>query len=125
MVFLLLFALISSLIALRIFADNLRRHLAEARVIAPIFADRALPDLPSVSVIIPAYNEAENIQSCVDAVLNSSDSERLEVWVVDDQSTDETLAIVQAISDPRLNVLAGNPAPQVKRGWAKIGRVLR
>jgi glycosyltransferase involved in cell wall biosynthesis len=121
-VFLLLFALISSLIALRIFADNLRQHLAEARVIAPIFADRALPDLPSVSVIIPAYNEAENIQSCVDAVLNSSDFERLEVWVVDDQSTDETLAIVQAISDPRLNVLAGKPRPAgemwVGKNWA-------
>ncbi|MCY7276378.1 MAG: glycosyltransferase [Phormidesmis sp. CAN_BIN44] len=122
MVFLLLFALISSLIALRIFADNLCRHLAEARVIAPVSADRALPDLPSVSVIIPAYNEAENIQSCVNAVLNSSDSERLEVWVVDDQSTDDTLAIVQAISDPRLNVLAGKPRPAgetwVGKNWA-------
>ncbi len=116
MFFLLLFALIGSLIALRIFVSNLHRHLAEAKQISPVLADRDQPDLPSVSVVIPAYNEAENIQDCVNAVLNSSDYERLEVWVVDDQSSDETLAIVQAIQDPRLKVLAGEPRP-AGEGW--------
>jgi glycosyltransferase involved in cell wall biosynthesis len=64
-------------------------------------------------VIIPAYNEAANIRDCVNSVLKSSDlpPQKLEVWVVDDQSTDETLAIAQSISDPRLKVLAGQPRP--------------
>ncbi|MCY7320684.1 MAG: glycosyltransferase family 2 protein [Phormidesmis sp. CAN_BIN36] len=116
MFFLILFALIGSLIALRVFAGNLHRHLAEAKQISPVLADRDQPDLPSVSIVIPAYNEAENIRNCVNAVLNSSNSERLEVWVVDDQSSDQTLAIVQAIQDPRLKVLAGEPRP-AGEGW--------
>ena len=114
--FLLLFALIGSLIALRVFVGNLHQHLAEAKQISPVLADRDRLDLPSVSVVIPAYNEAENIQNCVNAVLNSSNNERLEVWVVDDQSSDQTLAIVQAIPDPRLKVLAGKSRP-VGEGW--------
>ena len=125
MFFLLLFALISSVIALRTFIDNLHRHLAEAQQISPVLADQDRLDLPSVSVVIPAYNEAENIQDCVNSVLNSSESEQLEVWVVDDQSSDETLAIVQAIPDPRLKVLAGKSRP-AGEGWVgKIGRALK
>jgi glycosyltransferase involved in cell wall biosynthesis len=69
-----------------------------------------------VSVIIPAYNEADNIRDCVLAVLGSvSATDSLEVWVVDDQSTDETLAIAQKLqtqlADPRLHVIAGKPRP--------------
>jgi glycosyltransferase involved in cell wall biosynthesis len=81
-----------------------------------------------VSVIIPAYNEAENIRECVLAVLKGSDwpTDRLEVWVVDDQSTDETLAIAQRLqtelADPRLRVVAGSPRPDgevwVGKNWA-------
>ena len=114
--FLLLFALISSLIALRIFGGNLHRHLAEAMQISPVLADRERSDLPSVTIVIPAFNEADNVRDCVNAVLNSSDSPQLEVWVVDDQSSDETLAIVQSITDPRVQVLAGKSRP-ADEGW--------
>lgn len=81
-----------------------------------------------VSVIIPAYNEAENIEDCVRSLLQSSDwdRDRLEVWVVDDQSTDDTLRIIQSLqatlSDLRLMVLAGAPRPAgeiwMGKNWA-------
>lgn len=81
-------------------------------------------NLPTISVIIPAYNEAENIYDCVTSVLKSSNlpSEKLEVWVVDDCSTDQTLAIARSISDPRLKVLAGQTRPAhetwMGKNWA-------
>jgi cellulose synthase/poly-beta-1,6-N-acetylglucosamine synthase-like glycosyltransferase len=86
------------------------------------------PKLPSISVIIPAYNEAKNIQACIQAVLESSQlsADRLEVWVVDDQSSDETLSLARQLAeqlqDPRLKILAGQLRPSdqiwVGKNWA-------
>ncbi|KAM3092212.1 glycosyltransferase [Phormidesmis sp. 146-35] len=113
----LLFVIVGALIGIQIFSDKLRSAIPQARqlaIISPLESD----DLPTVSVIIPAYNEAVNIRDCVDSVLKSSDlpAEKLEVWVVDDQSTDETLTIAQSILDPRVKVLAGQPRP-VNETW--------
>ena len=79
--------------------------------------------LPKISVIIPAYNETDNIQDCVTSVLGSTDLsvDNLEVWVVDDQSTDDTLTILktlqQNLGDLRLKLLPGLPRPE-KTVWA-------
>lgn len=82
----------------------------------------------SISVIIPAYNEADNIVECLQALLGSTSlsAEVLEVWVVDDQSTDDTLEIAQGLQaelkDPRLNILPGQPRPPgqtwMGKNWA-------
>jgi cellulose synthase/poly-beta-1,6-N-acetylglucosamine synthase-like glycosyltransferase len=80
-------------------------------------------ELPQVTVIVPAYNESDNIRDCLSAVLASSEMgpEQMRVVVIDDQSTDETLAIAQAFQsehpDPRLQVIAGQPRPDVE-SWA-------
>lgn len=84
----------------------------------------------TVSVIIPAYNEADNIEACVRSVLQNTAlaAEPLEVWVVDDQSSDDTLTIAQTLqqtlSDPRLRVLAGKPRPEQQtwmgKNWACV-----
>ncbi|AEH25523.1 glycosyltransferase [Pyrococcus yayanosii] len=59
--------------------------------------------MPSVSVIIPAYNEAENIERAVRAALEQ-EYPVLEVIVVDDGSEDDTFERVARINDPRLKV---------------------
>ncbi len=75
-----------------------------------------------VAVIIPAYNEADNIEGCVTSVLESTEAatESITVWVVDDQSSDRTLEIAQTLqttlNDPRFNILVGQPRPQ-DEGW--------
>lgn len=50
--------------------------------------------LPSVSILIPAYNAAAFIGDCLDSVLLQEGAE-LEIIVVDDGSTDGTIEIVE------------------------------
>jgi dolichol-phosphate mannosyltransferase len=56
-------------------------------------------------VIVPTYNECENIARLIDRVL--SQDPRLEILVVDDGSPDGTAAIVQGVMErePRVHVL--------------------
>src|SRR5215212_8612785 len=67
---------------------------------------------PLVSVVIPARNEAHNIERCVRSVL-SSDYPRYEVTVVDDSSTDGTGDIARALArtDERLRVVETGALP--------------
>jgi chlorobactene glucosyltransferase len=79
------------------------------------FAPIAGPDAPLVSVIVPARNEAHNIEPCVRSIL-ASVHPRLEVIVVDDQSTDGTREILTSLQarDPRLLVFT---TEQLPHGW--------
>ena len=68
---------------------------------------------PPVSVIVPAFNEAVNIERSVRS-LDTSDYPELEVLVVDDGSTDGTGDLVERLDLPRTRVLrqenSGKPA---------------
>ena len=73
---------------------------------------------PLVSVIIPARDEAANIEACVRSVLATA-YQPIEVIVVDDRSTDDTAAIVARIarepaSAGRVTLLRGEELPA---GW--------
>lgn len=59
---------------------------------------------PYFSVIIPTYNRAGMIGSAVEHVLTQSFTD-LELIVVDDGSTDNTRAVLDAIEDHRLTVV--------------------
>lgn len=59
---------------------------------------------PLVSVVIPAYNRAETIARSVDSVLQQ-DYRHIELLVVDDASSDETVEILAQYADPRLRVI--------------------
>lgn len=73
---------------------------------------------PLVSVIIPARNEAPNIEPCVRSIL-AARYEPLEVIVVDDRSTDGTGDIVERLARSaeargRLRLVRG---PELPPGW--------
>jgi glycosyltransferase involved in cell wall biosynthesis len=69
--------------------------------------------VPAVSVVIPSYNHAAYLAEAVRSVLDQTLRD-LELIVVDDGSTDDSLAVLAGIGDPRLRVVsqpnAGAPA---------------
>jgi chlorobactene glucosyltransferase len=68
-----------------------------------------------VSLLIPCRNEANNIATCVSHLLQQ-DYSRFEVLVLDDQSDDDTAAIVRSFAkqDGRVRLLKGQSLPD---GW--------
>lgn len=76
-----------------------RRHARSAERAPP-----AAEDLPRVSVIVPAYNEAVGIEAAVRS-LAASDHTELEVVVVDDGSTDGTADVVRSLDLPRVRLV--------------------
>ena len=51
-------------------------------------------EIPKISIVIPAYNEEGFISSCLDALTKQTTSGKFEVIVVNNNSTDNTLKIV-------------------------------
>jgi glycosyltransferase involved in cell wall biosynthesis len=64
---------------------------------------------PTISVIIPAYNQARYISTAIQSVLGQT-YPHFELVVVDDGSTDETPRILSSIQDPRLRVVTQSNA---------------
>jgi cellulose synthase/poly-beta-1,6-N-acetylglucosamine synthase-like glycosyltransferase len=93
-ILLLAVALVGFIVALRVvlvFGFAVYHVRAEKR--SPV----APPFLPSVAVIVPAYNESVGIERAVRS-LAASDYPDFEVIVVDDGSTDDTAEIVDALA---------------------------
>lgn len=53
--------------------------------------------MPKISIIIPSYNEENNISRCLDSVLNQTFTD-FEVLCVDDGSSDSTFEIIKQYS---------------------------
>ena len=92
------------------------RIVRAARLAAPLEnqIDRDVT-VPTISVIIPARNEASRIRACLEAIVGASGVH--EVIVVDDESSDETAAIASRLG---ATVLNGKPLPDgwVGKAWA-------
>ena len=75
-----------------------------------------LDGTPLISILVPARNEARNIQRCVECLLAQT-WPNFELIVLDDRSTDRTPEILRQISerDGRLKILHGADLPP---GWA-------
>jgi len=69
-------------------------------------------DGPMVSVLVPARNEEQNIERCLNSLQNQFYS-KYEILVLDDSSTDKTLEILNRIaaSDNKVRVINGKPLP--------------
>ncbi len=76
---------------------------------------------PLVSIIIPARDEARNIERCVRSVLATTYAP-IEVIVVDDRSTDGTAEIVEPATGNRLRLVRGvePPAGWFGKQWAIV-----
>jgi dolichyl-phosphate beta-glucosyltransferase len=86
------------------------------------WAKEPLTTVPRISVVIPAYNEAERILPTVGAIAAymSSRAETWELIVADDGSHDNTVQLLQELELVNMNVLAaernGGKGKAVRRG---------
>lgn len=76
---------------------------------------------PLVSVLIPARNEEENIERCLESVVKQTYS-NFEIYVLNDSSTDNTATIVQELKKKysKINLIEGKPLQDGYTGknWA-------
>jgi len=70
-------------------------------------------DLPSVTVCIPARNEAHALMDCLQKVIES-DYEKLEIIVLDDVSGDDTSALIKSFASEGVRFVQGSALPH---GW--------
>ena len=87
-----------------------------------IFKNPIVKKLPSVTVIVPAYNEEENIGKCLNAVKKLDyPKNKLKIIAVNDGSTDRTADIVKKIKGVRLiNKKNGGKASAMNYGMKFI-----
>ena len=109
------------ILALASLAAWLKLGLFQGRFWEATTAPAAPPpaEWPGVVVVIPARNEAEGIGAAVGSLLRQAYPGRLQVVVVDDQSTDGTTDLARAAAadagaSDRLTVISGAP---LQPGW--------
>src|SRR6478609_1812084 len=59
---------------------------------------------PRVTVVIPCYNYGRYLGPCVASALDGQDGVDVDVIIIDDKSTDDSLATAREIADERNNV---------------------
>ena len=97
-----------------IFLLNLALNL---RSLKSLRSDAKVPGpAPLISILIPARDEELNIANCLES-LQKQDYPNFEILVLDDNSSDDTAAIVErfAAKDNRIQLLRGKPLPE---DWA-------
>jgi chlorobactene glucosyltransferase len=97
-----------------IFMLNLTLNLRSLRTLRP---DAKAPEpAPLVSILIPARDEEANIAACLES-LQKQDYPNFEILVLDDNSSDNTPAVVEAMAaqDSRIRLIRGEPLPE---DWA-------
>jgi len=60
---------------------------------------------PAVSFVVLAYNHARFIRDCIDSILAQEETIPFEIIVIDDCSSDGTVAVLDSYADPRLTVI--------------------
>ena len=99
---------------------NAMQLLPELPNLTAVSWDAAPPGMPTLTVVVPARDEAESIAATLDALL-MADYPGLRILVVDDRSTDGTAAIVDdyvaANAERKPGKLAAIHIADLPEGW--------
>lgn len=57
-----------------------------------------------VSVIVPVHNSSKYLKECIDSIINQTYKD-LEIIIIDDNSTDDSLKIIKAYKDKRIKLI--------------------
>lgn len=89
---------------------RMRKTLKRALITSELSSSQ---EYPSVSICIPARNETHAMAECLERVLKS-DYKKLEVLVFDDNSKDDTSAIIRSFAQAGVRFVAGT---ELSEGW--------
>ena len=77
-------------------------------------------DPPTVSIVVPAYNNADYIERTMDSILAQSHTQ-LEIIVADHSSTDATWSLLQRYAaDPRVTLLQTEAGGGALANWNRV-----
>ena len=77
-----------------------------ARRLVSTNAPVGAPELPTISMIVPVHNEASRLERKIGNTLALDyPADRIEIILVSDGSTDDTVALIKAKGNPRLTLL--------------------
>jgi len=79
---------------------------------------------PLVSVCIPTYKGAAFLPAAIDSVLRQT-YPNFEIWVLDDNSPDETRAVVASYSDPRIRYVCNTSNLGPEGNWNRCLELAR
>lgn len=74
---------------------------------------------PRVSVVVPAYNNAEYIGETIESILGQTFTD-FELIIADHSSSDDTMAVIKGYDDPRIRVLTTESGGGAKRNWDRV-----
>jgi GT2 family glycosyltransferase len=98
------------------------------KAITAVFGLRRVPDLtapdfnqnptgnPTITVIVPARNESQNIAACLQSLLDQQ-YPNLNILAVDDRSTDQTRAIMDTLATQHPDKLTILHVTELPTGW--------
>ncbi|GGF14072.1 glycosyltransferase family 2 protein [Subtercola lobariae] len=72
-----------------------------------------------ISVVVPAYNNADYIAETIDSILAQT-YQNFELIIADHSSTDETKAVLARYSDPRITLLDTPAGGGALRNWNRV-----
>src|SRR5690606_473590 len=85
--------------------------------------EKSFEKFPLVSVLIPAFNMGKRITSCVESLMNQTYS-NLEIIIINDASTDDTLKFINNLKKRYENIrclnLPENVGPFVAKSLAAL-----
>lgn len=73
---------------------------------------------PLVSVCIPIYNAEKTVVSTLQSILNQT-YQSLEIIIVDNASTDNTLALLPQFNDPRIKIYKNSKNIGAEKNWSR------
>lgn len=79
-------------------------------------------NLPSISVIIPTWNERRHIEKCLKAVLNQNyPKNRLEILIIDGMSYDGTRGVIERFANKHKNIRVFDNKKRIASSALNIG----
>ena len=84
-----------------------------AHILSSVILDRP-PKLrmdmkfPAISLLVAAYNEEENISETIRGIKNQDYPAKIEIIVVDDGSSDNTVSMLHSFNMPNLKIIRTN-----------------